>query len=375
MSKVNLGTATFRGLGESLAGKRVLVTGHTGFKGSWLVIWLTALGARVSGLALNPATNPNNYELSTVRGLLADDLRVDVRKYKDLLAAIELIQPEVIFHLAAQPIVAHAVDKPYETFDTNIMGTVSLLEAVRIRQKTCSIIVVTSDKCYVNRETKRGYVETDPLGGGEPYGSSKASAELVVNAYRETYFTEGVANYSPIHLASARAGNVIGGGDWSPYRIVPDVVKALAEKRPALLRSPESVRPWQHVLEPLHGYIVLAEKLISSAAPEKYTQAWNFGSPPQELMSVRELVEMSIQIWGEGSWEPMSNPYSKHEKGLLLLDSTKAMEELGWTPRWEFEQRVEKTISWYRHYYQSGLQPNTLNSCIADLNDYLERDV
>ncbi len=357
-------------LGASLVGKRVLVTGHTGFKGSWLAIWLKSLGAEVSGISLNPATNPSNYELSGVGELLTLDLRVDVRSYRDLLSAVELVQPEVIFHLAAQPIVAFGVDNPYETFDTNIMGTVSLLEAVRVLRRPCVVVVVTSDKCYVNKETKRGYTETDPLGGSEPYGSSKAGAEIVVNAYRETYFTEGVPNYSPVYLASARAGNVIGGGDWSPHRILPDIVRSLASNEPIQLRSPEAVRPWQHVLEPLHGYILLAEKMMGSSTPEKFTQAWNFGPPPMELVSVRQLVEMAIQIWGKGSWESIENPYSKHEKGLLLLDSSKATEVLGWSPRWEFKQTIEKTVRWYRALGEFLDQKNVLSLCEGDLVDY-----
>ena len=367
---LNSGRSTLS-LGKSLAGKRILVTGHTGFKGSWLAIWLKQIGAEVSGISLDPATSPSNYEASGVGELLTHDMRVDIRRYHGLLHAVELVQPEVIFHLAAQPIVALGVDNPYDTFNTNVMGTVALLEAVRSRKRPCVVVVVTSDKCYVNKEIKGGYTETDPLGGSEPYGSSKAGAEIVVNAYRDTYFTEGVPGYVPVYLASARAGNVIGGGDWSPHRIVPDIVRSLVADKPVGLRSPNAVRPWQHVLEPLHGYILLAEKMISSSTPEKFAQAWNFGPPPTELVSVRQLVEMAIKIWGKGSWEPIDNPYSKHEKGLLLLDSAKATEVLGWSLRWRFAQTIEKTIGWYRAHGELLDQKNVLSLCEGDLADYI----
>ena len=355
---------------DGFAGKRILVTGHTGFKGSWLAIWLRSLGAEVSGISLDPPTSPSNYVTSGLGELLANDLRVDIRSYRDLLHGLELVQPDVIFHLAAQPIVAYGVDNPYETFNTNIMGTVALLEAVRTRKRPCVVVVFTSDKCYVNKETERGYKETDPLGGSEPYGSSKAGAEIVVNAYRDAYFTEGVPGYFPVYIASARAGNVIGGGDWSPHRIVPDIVRSLAANKPVGLRSPDAIRPWQHVLEPLYGYILLAEKMLSSSNPEKFAQAWNFGPPATELVSVRQLVEMAIKIWGKGSWESIDNPYTKHEKGLLLLDSTKATEMLGWSPKWDFAQTIEKTVRWYRSHSESLDQKNTLSLCEVDLADY-----
>ncbi len=355
---------------ETFSGKRVLITGHTGFKGSWLSIWLNKLGAKVSGLSLDPSSIPSNFIASGVSQLLTHDIRTDVRNYSDVLAAIEFVQPEIIFHLAAQPIVAVGVSNPFETFETNIMGTTTLLEALRTLGKPCVVVVVTSDKCYRESDGMHAFSEADALGGSEPYGGSKAGAEIVVNAYRESYFTEGVPRYVPVQIASARAGNVVGGGDWSPFRIVPDIVRSLLEGRPILLRSPNAVRPWQHVLEPLRGYLRLAEKLISAPDRVSFATSWNFGPTTKEVVSVRNLVETAIEVWGSGSWDSVNNEFSKHERELLYLDIGKSQRELGWSPKWEFAETIEKTIRWYRDLGTNYLEGDARWLCDRDLDDY-----
>lgn len=349
--------------------KSILVTGHTGFKGSWLTIWLDMLGARVNGLALDPQTSPNNYEVANVAGLIERDARIDIRNRIAVSEFVATVQPDVIFHLAAQPLVATGIEEPYTTFETNVMGTAAILEAVRQLQKPCAVVVVTSDKCYQSSSGNPGHTETDPLGGSEPYGASKASAEIVVNAYRETYFPNN--NEHGISVASVRAGNVLGGGDWSPFRIVPDIVNCLQSNKPILLRSPFSIRPWQHVLVPLSGYLLLASRMLSTQERDFLAGAWNFGPPPFERISVQMVAEKAIEIWGSGTWQPIKNAYEAYESPRLELNIDKAINDLMWFPKWNFPTTMEYTINWYRDFFIRNRQKDMLERCLSDIEAFV----
>ncbi len=326
--------------------RRVFVTGHTGFKGAWLAEWLDSLGAQVTGYALDPPTEPNLFDAldlgSRVRHVVAD-----VRDHDRLAAEVQAAQPSVIFHLAARALVRRAYEEPRETFETNVMGTVNVLEAARACPSVRAVVVVTSDKCYDNPETDHAFRETDPMGGRDPYAASKGAAELVTAAYRASFFADGAA------IASVRAGNVIGGGDWAPDRIVPDSVRALVAGEPIVVRNPEAIRPWQHVLEPLSGYLRLGALLLDDG--HRYEGAWNFG-PTEDRADepVRWVVERFLAEWGSGSWTTPVDPSGQpHEAQRLSLDSTKAREQLGWAPVWDAETAVRRTASWYREYYRA----------------------
>ena len=362
---------SFSDFGGYFQGKKVLVTGHTGFKGSWLSLWLIQLGAKVFGLALDPPTSPNNYELCKLSELLMDDLRIDVRNRSLVASAIARIQPDIIFHLAAQPIVAYGVDNPFETFEINAMGTASVLDAVRVLGRSCVVVIVTSDKCYQNTETPVGYSETDPLGGSEPYGASKAAAEIVTNAYRETYFSSSTNNVGPVAVASVRAGNVIGGGDWSPHRILPDIVSSLSKGDPITLRSPYSVRPWQHVLVPLSGYLLLAARMLSSNSSQLFSSSWNFGPHPEGLITVKQVADKAIELWSSGNWVQIENSYAAHETKLLTLRVDKASQELGWRPRWNFELTMKHTIAWYLEFHRRGSGTEMRDQCLGDIEAFV----
>ena len=362
---------SFADFGGHFREKTVLVTGHTGFKGSWLVIWLNQLGAKVCGIALDPPTNPNNYELSRVADLLTCDLRIDIRDRARVASSIKQIQPDVIFHLAAQPIVAYGIENPFETFEINAMGTAVVLEAVRELQRTCAVVVVTSDKCYKNTESLMGYQETDPLGGSEPYGASKAAAENIVNAYRQTFFSGSTKGAPVVSVASARAGNVIGGGDWSPHRVLPDIVSSLSNCEAITLRSPDSVRPWQHVLVPISGYLLLAAKMLSSSAPLTLADAWNFGPFPDEVITVQEVAERAIKLWKSGKWVRAENTYAAHETKFLGLKINKAVKNLGWYPSWNFDRSMERTIDWYRAYKKNGIGSDMRIQCLNDIHEFV----
>jgi CDP-glucose 4,6-dehydratase len=323
-------------------GKRVLVTGHTGFKGAWLSLWLSRLGARVSGYAL-PPLNPSLFNVARI-GSHVDSCLDDIRNGAALNSWMRRQEPEVVFHLAAQPLVRQSYLDPVETYETNVMGTVQLFEAVRTCETVRVVINVTSDKCYENRETAWGYRECDPMGGSDPYSSSKGCAELVTAAYRRSFFS-GVSGSA---IATARAGNVIGGGDWSEDRLVPDCFRALSTRQPLLLRNPSSVRPWQHVLEPLFGYLTYARRLWDN--PLGLPASLNFGPRQEDFRSVLEVVETVIGISQEPlEWRNVSKDALPESK-LLVLDSTLARRELGWVPRLTFEQAVELTVSWFRQY-------------------------
>ena len=348
-------------LEDSYRAQRVFVTGHTGFKGGWLGEWLTTMGADVTGYALHPPTQPNLFDAlylqRRVRHVVAD-----VRDRDRLVAEVEAAQPSVIFHLAARALVLQAYNEPGETFETNVMGTVNVLEAARACPSVEAVVIVTSDKCYENLETGRAFRETDPMGGRDPYAASKGAAELVTAAYRESFFVNGAA------VASVRAGNVIGGGDWAPDRIIPDTVRALTAGEPIVVRNPDAIRPWQHVLEPLSGYLQLGARLLEDA--RRYEGAWNFG-PTEERSDepVRWVVERFVSEWGAGSWTtPPSAKGQPHEAQRLSLDSSKAREQLDWAPVWDPSTAVSRTASWYREYYRA---PRTARALVEnELNAY-----
>jgi CDP-glucose 4,6-dehydratase len=318
--------------------RSVFVTGHTGFKGGWLATWLADLGARVVGYGLTPDTTPSYF----VRCGLAERVTSHVADVTDLAAleaAMAAARPSVVFHLAAQSLVRRSYAAPVRTFATNVLGTVHVLEAVRRAPSVEAVVVVTSDKCYDNRERPQGYREDEPLGGHDPYSASKAAAELVAAAYRRSFFARGP------RLATARAGNVIGGGDWAEDRLVPDTMRALARGQTVEIRHPAAVRPWQHVLEPLGGYLTLAERLAES---EAFAGAWNFGPRDDDAVPVAALVELLLGLWEGGRWEAAVEEQAPHEAGLLRLDWTKARERLGWRPLLTLKEAAELTVAWYR---------------------------
>lgn len=331
-------------------GKRVLVTGHTGFKGSWLCEWLLSLGAEVHGFALEPPTEPALFDQLGLAERIVSHTIGDIRDREALVKAVAAADPDFVFHLAAQPLVRLSYREPVETFDTNVMGTVNLLEAVRQhartldeRRKTCSLVCITTDKVYENNESGQAYKETDPFGGYDPYSASKGACEIAIASYRRSFFNDPA---NPVWVASARAGNVIGGGDWALDRIVPDCIRALDRGETIPVRNKVSTRPWQHVLEPLSGYLTLGAALATRTRFADYASGFNFGPDPSANRTVKDLV-MEILKHREGKWEDRSDPKAVHEAGLLNLDITKAREVLGWTPRWNFETTIAKTVEWY----------------------------
>jgi CDP-glucose 4,6-dehydratase len=347
-------------LSQAFRGQRVLVTGHTGFKGSWLALWLHRLGARVTGYSLRPPTEPSHFAAARVADVLEQHVEADVRDADRLAAALRASDPGFVFHLAAQAIVGAAYESPCETFDVNVMGTVNVLEAVRSRARPCVVVVVTSDKCYETPESEGhrsplGFREDDPLGGADPYSASKGAAEIAVRSYLRSYFRPAEHAGHGVRLASARAGNVIGGGDWSARRIVPDLARAAAAGQPPVIRMPDAVRPWQHVLEPLSGYLALAARLSAEAAPDggnPHAGGWNFGPPPESCVPVRDLVEAFQARWGGGAWQDASaTAPAAGEVRALNLCSDKARGLLGWRPRWNLATALERTVAWYRRYY------------------------
>jgi CDP-glucose 4,6-dehydratase len=328
----------------ALRDRVVLLTGHTGFKGSWLALWLADLGARVHGYALEPPTEPNLFEVAQVAGVLASDTRADLADLAALTATLERSQPEVVFHLAAQPLVREGYRDPLGTLATNVMGTANLLEAVRRVVSVRAVVVVATDKVYENRETGHAFTEGEPLGGKDPYSASKAAAEMVVASYRSSFLE---TDRHPARIASARAGNVVGGGDWATDRLVPDCLRAFAAGEPARLRHPDAVRPWQHVLEPLSGYLLLAARLLDDGG-EQFAGAWNFGPDATDDASVSDVAQRVASLWGNGAVVERAENPEWHEAGLLRLDSTQARTELGWAPRWSLQQALEHTVAWQR---------------------------
>jgi CDP-glucose 4,6-dehydratase len=330
--------------GSFWAGRRVFVTGHTGFFGGWLCAWLDRAQAEVTGYSLAPPTRPSFYVATGLGGRVRSEI-ADVRDAGRLSRAVADARAEIVFHLAAQPLVRLAFDQPVETFDTNVMGTVNLLQAIRSAPSVAAAVVVTTDKVYDNVEWHWGYRESDRLGGREPYGASKAAAEAVVDAFRHAYLQRGARR---IGVATVRAGNLIGGGDWAADRLIPDAMRAFAGGAPLSLRNPRAVRPWQHVLDPVRGLLMLAERL--AAAPSEASGAWNMGPPEHESHSVADIADAVVRLWGGGArWcAAADSPAAARESRVLALSSMKARNELGWRPAWSIDQALMSTISWYR---------------------------
>jgi len=326
--------------------RSVLVTGHTGFKGSWLSLWLYQMGANIHGYALDPPTDPCLFDVARIKSLLTSDTRADLADLKQLMNVFKNAQPEIVFHLAAQPLVRESYQDPLGTLVTNVMGTANIMEAARTIDSLRAVIIITTDKVYENHEWVYPYREVDSLGGHDPYSASKAAAEIVVASYRDSFFNK--ISTPLAHVATARAGNVIGGGDWASDRLIPDCLQAFVAGESVNLRYPKAVRPWQHVLDSLAGYLQLGEKLHSSEGA-KYSQAWNFGPDASGDATVAEIAETTAQLWGNDAcvkYNPSTD--NPHEAGLLRLDSTLARTVLGWKPRWNLQKVLEKTVDWHQ---------------------------
>jgi len=329
--------------------RKVLITGHTGFKGSWLTFWLSQMGADVLGYALEPDTNPNHFSMLD---LPIASVIGDIRDIEHLTRVFDRFQPEIIFHLAAQSLVRRSYDDPAETFKTNVMGTVNIFEACRRTSSVRAVINVTSDKCYENREWLWGYRENDPMGGYDPYSASKGCAELVTSAYRNSFFN--LAEYDRKHytlLASVRAGNVIGGGDWAKDRIMTDIMEAVSQGEKLYIRNPRATRPWQHVLEPLSGYLLLGQKLLEGE--KEFAEAWNFGPNDDGAISIVQMVKQMQKIWNKIDYQVEQDKNNPHEAGLLKLDCSKARMKLNWNGAWDSRTTFAKTAIWYQSYYEN----------------------
>lgn len=340
---------------------KVLITGHTGFKGSWLAIWLKSLGANVIGIALEPKTKKDNFVLSGI-GKLIKDYRADIRNLKAIQEIIKKEKPEILFHLAAQSTILEGYKDPVYTYETNILGTVNVLELLRKSKSIHTGIIITSDKCYENKEWIWGYRETDALGGYDPYSSSKGATEIIIDSYRRSFFQKPNKN-----IASVRAGNVIGGGDWTPNRIVVDCIRSIECNRPIEIRNPKAIRPWQHVLEPLGGYLLLGTKMISEKG--KYTEAWNFGPDNSSMQTVEDLVNTIIKEYGKGTWIDKSKGKRPHESQLLALDINKANHFLKWSPVLDFRESVKYTVDWYKKYHHTNIH----DLCLNQIRNYYDK--
>ena len=349
-------------------GKKVLITGHTGFKGSWLSIWLQHLGAKVIGVSLNPPTNPSLYEKANVSEGMTS-LRQDIRDLEAVKKIFQLYQPEIVFHMAAQALVRYSYFNPVETYETNVMGTLNILEGIRSINTVGTAVMVTSDKCYKNLERERGYSENDPMGGHDPYSSSKGATELLISSFRNSYYSADNYNEHKTAIASVRAGNVIGGGDWAKDRLIPDIIKAFQNRKEVKIRNPNAVRPWQHVLEPLSGYIQLAELLGNGGI--KYAEAWNFGPLEDDFHSVKWVVEKITELWGNNASWMVDKSEHPHEANYLKLDCTKAFKRLNWQPKWSLDQALLKIVEWHK-----AVQTNEKykDLCLNQINEYLSQE-
>ena len=347
-------------------GKSVLITGHTGFKGSWLAIWLHALGAKVVGYALEPSGEKDNFVLSNIGAKIENDTHADIRNREKLHEVFTAFQPDMVFHLAAQSLVRLSYQQPVETYETNVMGSINVLEEVRQCPATKVAVMITSDKCYENREQWWGYRENEALGGYDPYSSSKGAAEIAISAWRRSFMNPLCYEKHGKAVASARAGNVVGGGDWALDRIIPDCIRAIESGRPVEIRSPQAVRPWQHVLEPLSGYLTLGAKLWSN--PVKYAGAWNFGPAMSSALPVWDIAQLVVEKYGQGELKDISGKELPHEAKLLALDIAKARYELDWTPKWDIHTTIEKTVEWYKRYQEEDVHQLCLKQ-IAEYND------
>ncbi len=346
-------------------GKRVFLTGHTGFKGSWISLWLQSLGSEITGYALNPTTNPSLFEVAKV----ADGMKSiigDIRDIESLKKAMQDAKPEIVIHMAAQSLVRYSFTNPVETYAINVMGSVNLLESVRNTNSIKVVVNVTSDKCYENREWLRGYRESEALGGYDPYSNSKACAELVTAAYRSSFFNPEHYKDHGVAIASARAGNVIGGGDWATDRLIPDFIRAIFSGKTVIIRSPNAIRPWQHVLEPLSGYLLLAEKLFSQEG--RFAEAWNFGPDDSEAKSVEWIIDQLVTNWGDGAGFLINQSAADlHEAHLLKLDSSKSRMSLGWKPQWSVVETIQKICAWHKaHLDGHDMKTYTL----SEINQY-----
>lgn len=349
-------------------GKRVLVTGHTGFKGSWLSIWLHELGAEVVGVANEPFSERDNFVLSGIGNKISADIRADIRDGKRMKEIFAKFQPEIVFHLAAQPLVRLSYNIPVETYEINVMGTIHIMEAIRVTKSVRVGVMITTDKCYDNSETLEGYVETDPFGGYDPYSSSKGACEIAIQSWRRSFFNP--ADYGKKHtvsLASVRAGNVIGGGDWALDRIIPDCIRALEEGRVIEIRSPKAVRPWEHVLEPLSGYMLLAQKMWDE--PTAWCEGWNFGPEAEGIATVWDVATEVIKNYGRGTLIDSSDVNAVHEANLLMLNIYKAKSRLGWKPRMNMPQCMELVVDWYKRYKTE----NVYDLCVEEINEFTEK--
>lgn len=349
-------------------GKKVLITGHTGFKGSWLAIWLHELGAEVVGIGLEPYSERDNFVLSGIGSKIKADIRADIRDCQKLKVIFSQYQPEIVFHLAAQPLVRLSYELPVETYETNVMGTVHVMEAIRNTPSVKVGVMITTDKCYDNNEQIEGYVETDPFGGYDPYSSSKGACEVAIQSWRRSYFNS--TDYGTKHtvsLASVRAGNVIGGGDWAKDRIIPDCIRALETTGIINIRSPRSVRPWEHVLEPLSGYMLLAQKMWNE--PTKYCEGWNFGPDADSVLNVWEIASLMVENFGYGELRDVSDPNALHEANLLMLNIAKAKMRLGWNPRLDARESVILTSDWYKRYKTDDVYI----LCVEEIQKFLEK--
>jgi CDP-glucose 4,6-dehydratase len=359
--------------------KRIFVTGHTGFKGAWLSLWLAELGAQVHGYSLEPPTQPNLFEEADVRTRLASHRIADVRDAETLANAIHVVKPDLVFHLAAQALVRRSYREPRQTYETNVMGTVNLLDAARRADSVRVCQIVTSDKCYENREWVYPYRENEPMGGADPYSSSKGCAELVVSAYRRSFFDPARIERHGISLASARAGNVIGGGDWAEDRIIPDCIRALSRGEVIELRNPNAIRPWQYVLEPLSGYLQLAAAQYADPAP--FAEAWNFGPSTADQLNVSEVAQEVIRHWGSGQWRIIpsnaehvaSQAGSSHEANYLKLDTTKAASLLKWHSVLTVREAIAQTVWWYRQQAPGLGESDVAEMCAKQIRMYAER--
>jgi CDP-glucose 4,6-dehydratase len=344
---------------EFWKGKRVFLTGHTGFKGSWLSLWLCSLGAEVRGYALNPPTSPSLFNEAKIDTII-DSQIADIRDQDTLHESMTGFNPDILIHMAAQPLVRYSYDAPIETYEVNVIGTAKVLEVARSCPNLRAIVNITTDKCYENDGRAEGYKENDPMGGYDPYSSSKGCAELVASSYRRSFLQD-----QGIGIASVRAGNVIGGGDWADDRLIPDILRSFEKNKPVVIRNPKATRPWQHVLEPLSGYLILAQNLYKDQ--KKYAEGWNFGPNEKDVQPVDWILDKMISKWPNSSWE-LDNNSNPHEAGFLKLDISKAKSKLGWSPVWELSQTLEKIVSWH----QAWLNKDDMQTvCLTEIEEYM----
>lgn len=346
--------------------KRVFITGHTGFKGSWLSLWLQNCGAKVTGYSLSVPTSPSFFEVARVEEGISS-VYGDVRDLERLSQIVADARPEIVIHMAAQSLVRRSYQEPVETYATNVMGTAHLLDSIRRTDTVKAVIIVTSDKCYENKEWEWGYRENDPLGGHDPYSGSKACAELVTSAFRRSFFSSADVERSTASIATARAGNVIGGGDWAEDRLIPDFIRSMMKGREIVVRNPDAIRPWQHVLDPLSGYLLLAEKLYEDGAA--VAESWNFGPQEEDAKPVAWIIQRMVELWGDGASWALDKGKNPHEARYLKLDCSKARIGLGWRPQWKLEKALEASVYWYKAY-QSG--DNMRDISLAQILSYQE---